>query len=366
MNRAILLALLALSACGKTLPPGVERVTSGTDDQTFFWSAASRRLAYVEGRFPGRTHLVVVGPSPSARRRHRFKGYVLGGGVALARDGRRALLEVGKVGTYASRSEPVDRVVLLVDVDSGRILSEDASGRGGLVALGHPAWSADPIAVSNDKDGLAWQALGRRKSAGLLPGDRAIARGSAAWRGLLLDEPYLVAAEKQTQRPRLTVYDLKNGREVREWRVALTAAPLALRPDGTALIARWVSESGRFVLEACDPKTGRREVLLESEGEIETAIETREGLYAVAKDHSRPNSSGREWLAPRVLLVIESGGLRWSTPWTAHKGVFLGFDPTVGRLWYAVTDKNKPGAWKVAPTRAALTAAGTAIDGKTR
>ncbi len=352
MRRATLLALLALAACSDGLPPGVERLESATGAQGFSWSPSSRRLAFVDGRFPDRTYLVVSGLASGARLRRRLKGFVLGEHLALSRDGRRVLLEAGKVGA-ASRSEPSERVLLVVDADAGKILSEHPVR--GVVTLGHPAWSPDPIAVWNGEKGLLWKAFGRTGAGGLLD-------GPAAWRGLLLEEPYLLVAEKQTERPRMAVYDLRDGRRTAEWRVALTGAPLALRPDGTALSARWMSETGTFVLEAGDPQIGRRVPLLEADGEIETAVETSRSLYAVAKDPSRRNDTGKDFLAPRVLLVLEKGGRRWSAPWTSHEGKLLGEDPANGRLLFAVTDRDKPAVWAIAPTREALTAAGAAID----
>ena len=221
MRRAILLALLALSACSKPLPPGVERITGVSSAQAFDWSLASRRLAFVEGRFPDRTYLVVLNLASGAKMKRRLKGFVLGGGLALSRDGRRVLLEAGKVG-LGTRDEPDDRVILVVDADDGRILSETPVG--GIAALGHPAWSPDPIAVWNGKEGVHWKAFGPNPIEGVL-------HGEAAWRALLLDEPYLIVAEKQTKRPRMTVYDLRDNRQVTEWRVALTGKMLAL-PTG--------------------------------------------------------------------------------------------------------------------------------------
>lgn len=358
MGRAILLALLALAGCSKPLPPGVERLAGASDSQAFAWSAESRRLAYVEGRFPDRTYLVVLNLATGAKLKRRLKGFVLGGATALSRDGRLVFLDAGKLGAYASRNEPVDRVLLVVDAADGRIVSENPLGFAGVVALGHPAWSPDPVAVWNGKEGINWRTFGPNKAGGVLP-------GPAAWRALLLDEPYLIVSEKQTERPRMTVYDLRDGRLVAEWRVALTGVPLAIRRDGTALSARWMSESGRFVLESGDPKTGRRVPLLEAEGEIESALETDRALFAVAKDPTRRNDTGKDFLAPRVLLVRENDGQTWSVPWTSHYGKFLGTDPKNGKLLFAVTDRDRPAAWAIAPTRAALAAAGAAIDGKT-
>jgi len=357
MGRAILLALLALAGCSKPLPPGIKKITETSSVQAFDWNPASRCLAYVEGRFPDRTYLAVLNRATGAMSKWRLKGFVLGGAVAFSRDGRRVLLDAGKLGPYDSRSEPAERVILIVDTANGRILSENPLGVAGVVALGHPAWSPDPIAVWNGKDGINWRAFGPNKVEGVLP-------GPAAWRALLLDEPYLLVAEKQTERPRMTVYNLKDGRQTADWRVALTGVPLALRPDGSALSARWMSETGTFVLESGNPKTGRRVPLLEAEGEIESAIETDRGLYAIAKDPSRRNDTGKDFLAPRVLLVGESGGQRWSVPWTSHHGKFLGADPVNGSLLFAVTDRDQPAAWAIAPTRTALAAAGPAIDGK--
>jgi hypothetical protein len=356
MRVALLLALLiAPAGCGGPPAPGVERIAA--EAQTAFWSPASRRLAYVEGRFPNRTYLVILDRASGARSRRRLKGYVLGGPVALSRDGRRVLLDAGKLGRYDSRTEPADRALLVVDAFTGRILSEEPLGAAGVVALGHPAWSPDPIAVWNDKKGISWRALGAERKGGLLD-------APFAWRALLLDEPYLLAAEKQTERPRMVVYDLRDGRPTAEWRVALTGAPLALRPDGTALSARWMSESATFVLESGDPKTGRRVPLLEAEGEIESALETSAALYAIAKDPSRRNTTGKDFLAPRILLVAESGGSRWSVPWTSHRGEFLGTDPKDGRLLFAVTDRDRPAVWAIAPARAALASAGPVIDAR--
>jgi hypothetical protein len=356
MRRAILLALLA--ACSKPLPPGVELIAGASGAQAFDWSPAARRVAYVDGRFPDRTYLVVLDRASGAKTKRRLKGFVLGGGLALTRDGRKALLDAGKLGRYDSRNEPAEHVILLVEAATGRILSESPLGVAGTIALSHPAWSPDPIAVWNGKEGIIWKAFGSGNAGGVI-------KGPAAWRALLLDEPFLIVAEKQTERPRMIVYDLRDNRQVAEWRVALTGAPLALRPDGAALSARWMPETGRFVLESGDPKTGRRVPLLEAEGEIESAVETDRGLYAIAKDPTRRNGTGKDFLSPRVLLVAEAGGQRWSTPWTSHQGKFLGTDPANGRLLFAVTDRDEPAAWAIAPTRSALTAAGPAIDGKT-
>lgn len=355
MRREILLALMAFAGCRAPLPPGIELVSAGSDAHAFHWSPASRRLAYVEGRFPDRTYLNVLDLASGARTRRRFKGFVLGGGIALSRDGRRVLLDAGKIGPYASRSEPVERVLLVFDANDGRILSE--SPIGSVAALGHPAWSPDPVAVWNAREGIQWESFGVSPSSGIL-------KGPAAWRALLFDEPYLVVAEKQTERPRMVVYDLRDGHPLAEWRVALTGVPLAIRSDGTALSARWMPETARFVLESGDPKTGRRVPLLETEGEIESAIETDRGLYAIAKDPTRDNKTGKAFLAPRVLLVVERGGRRWSAPWTSHRGEFIGTDPANGRLLFAVTDRDEPAAWAISPTRAALSAAGPALDGK--
>lgn len=355
MRRALLLALSALAACAEPLPPGVERV-GAPGAHSCAWSPAPRRLACVEGRFPDRTYLVVLDLDTGKRLRRRLKGFVLGGSTALTRDGRRVLIAAGKVGPLdASRSEPAERVILVVDADDGRILSENPVGVAGVAALAHPAWSPDPLGVWNGKEGIHWMAFGPSKAGGVL-------KGPAAWRALALDEPYLVVAEKQSERPRMTVYDLRDGRPVAEWRVALTGLPLALRRDGAALSARWMSESGSFVLESGDPKTGRRAPLLEAEGEIESALETDRGLYALAKDPARRNDTGKDFLAPRVLLVAENSGRRWSAPWTSHQGELLGVDSKDGRLLFAVTDRDKPAVWAIAPTREALAAAGPAID----
>lgn len=359
--RSRLLAFVSLlCACSAPLPPGVERLDGSYAAQGFVWSPASRRLAFVDGRFPDRTYLVVRGLDGGPRLRRRLKGFVLGDRLALSRDGGKVLIDAGKIAVNAaSRSEPSQRVILVVDAGDGRILSEEPIGPSGAAALGHPAWSPDPIAVWNAKDGIRWRAFGRTVAEGFL-------KGPGAWRALLLDEPYLVVAERQTARPRMTVYDLRDGRQAAEWRVALNAAPLAVRPDGSALSSRWMSESGTFVLESGDPRTGRRSPLLEADGEIETAIENDRGLYAIAKDPSRRNDTGKDFLAPRVLLVAEKGGRRWSVPWSSHEGRFLGTDPKDGKLLFAVTDRDKPAAWAIAPTREALTAAGPAIDGKAK
>lgn len=359
MTYKIIALILALAACSKPLPPGVERV-GARGAHSCAWSAAARRLACVEGRFPDRTYLVVSDLAKGQSLRRRLKGFVLGGGLALSRDGGRVLLDAGKVGDRdASRSEPSDRAILVVSAENGRVLAETPAGDAGTAALGHPAWSPDPIAVWNAKDGLRWRAFGQRGASaeGLLD-------GPAAWTALLLDEPYLVVSEKQKDRPRMTVYDLRDGSRTAEWRVALTGVPLASRRDGSALSARWMSETGNFVLESGDPKTGRRAPLLEADGEIETAFETDRGLFAVAKDPSRRNDTGKDFLAPRVLLVLEKDGRRWSVPWTSRQGEFFGADPKNGRLLFAVLDRDKPGVWALAPTRAALTAAGATIDGK--
>lgn len=355
VRRAILLALLASAACRQPLPPGVERLDA-SGAQSFAWSPSSRRLAFVEGRFPDRTYLIVQDFSNGKRLRTRLKGFALGGELALSRDGRRVLLDAGKIGPLAaSRSEPTDRVVVVVDANDGRILNEHAVGDAGVTALGHPAWSPDPVAVWNGKEGIFWKAFGGAPTGGIL-------KGPAAWRALLLDEPYLVVAEKQTERPRMLVYDLRDGRFVAEWRVALTGVPLALRRDGTALSARWMSESGSFALEAGDPRTGRRVPLIEADGAIESALETDLALYALAKDPARRNDTGKDFLAPRVLIAVEKNGRRWSAPWTSHQGKLLGTDPKDGRLLFAVTDRDQPGVWAIAPSREALTAAGRAID----
>lgn len=358
MTYKIIALVLALAACSKPLPPGVERV-GAAGAQSCAWSPAARRLACVEGRFPDRTYLVVLDLESGARTKRRLKGFVLGGGLALSRDGGRVLIDAGKVGELdASRSEPSNRVVLAVNADDGRVLTEIPVGDAGTVALGHPAWSPDPIAVWNARDGIRWSAVGERPSGGLID-------GPAAWRALLLNEPWLVVAEKQHERPRMVVYDLRDGQRSAEWRVALSGAPLASRPDGTALSSRWMSETGNFVLESGDPKTGRRFPLLEADGEIETALETDRALFAVAKDPSRRNATGKTFLAPRVLLVLEKDGKRWSVPWTSRPGEFIGADPKDGRLLFAVVDQDQPGVWALAPTREALTAAAAAIDDRT-
>jgi hypothetical protein len=335
-------ALLLLAACVKPLPPGIERLASASEASAFAWSPSSRRLAYVEGRFPHRTYLVVLDRSTGKRLTKRLKGYVLGAGAALSRDGKTVLLDAGKLApNAASRDEPPARVILEVDADKGDIVSEESVGSAGAAALGHPAWSPGPVAAWNGRDGLRWKIFGGTEG--------GVLHGPGAWRALLADAPYLVVAEKQTERPRMSVYDLQTGKPVHEWRVALTGVPLAVRPNGSILVSRWMSETGSYALESDDPKSGRRQVLLESDGEIESAIETAKGLYAIAKDPSRRNDTGKDFLAPRVFLSVENQGLKRKVRWTSHRGELLGEDPASGRLLFAVVDRDKPGVWAFEP-----------------
>lgn len=351
-------ALLLLSACSKPLPPGVSKLTPADSSlQSFFWSPSSRRLAYVEGRFPNRTYLVVADRASGRRTRERLKGFVLGRGLALSRDGRRALLDAGKITLTASRNEPVERVLLLVEADGGRVVVQEPAGNSGVLSLAQPAWAAAPVAAWNGRDGPVWKTFGQGDESGSL-------KGPPAWKGLLLDEPYLVASGRSANPPRLTAYDLRTGRAVREWTAALSVTALAPARGGGVLAVRWTQVSGHFILEACDPKKDDRRALLEADGEIESAVETDRGLFVIAKDTTRRNGTGKDFLTPRVLLAIENGGGRWSVPWSAHQGAFLGFDPADGRLIYAVTDRDRPGVWAIEPTPAALTAAAATIDGR--
>lgn len=349
-------ALLLLAACSKPLPPGVSRLTAPDSGlQSFFWSPSSRRLAYIEGRFPNRTYLVVADRASGRRTRERLKGFVLGRGLALSRDGRLALLDAGKITLTASRNEPSERVLLLVEADGGRVVAQEPAGNSGVLSLAQPAWASAPVAAWNGRDGPVWKTFGGNGEAGSL-------KGPPAWKGLLLDEPYLVASGRSANPPRLTAYDLRTGRAAREWTAALSVAALAPARSGGVLAVRWTPVSGHFLLEACDPKKEDRRTLLEADGEIESAVETDRGLFAVAKDTTRRNGTGKDFLSPRVLLAVDGGGNRWSVPWTSHEGAFLGYDPADGRLIFAVTDRDRPSVWAIEPSPAALTAAGRAID----
>lgn len=357
MRRAALAALLALAACADPLPPGFERRGSGgSDDQGFVWDAATRRLAWIEGAFPNRTYLVVEDLRGGPRRRWRLKGYTLTGRLALTRDGRRAVLEAGKMGPHLSREAPRDKRVLLVDLETGAVLRERDIGRDATaVALGHPSWSSDPVAAWDGPEGLLWSALGEGREGGVL-------LGPAARLALLAGrEPWLAAAVDDERRPALRVTDLLTRQTVRSWPTALT--PRALAWDGDRLLAsRWDPSTGKFVLESCDPHDGRREVLLETDGEFETALKLPGALYAVAKDPSRPDADGREFLAPRVLLAVEDGRRPWSAPWTSRRGAFLGWDGETRRLWFATADKDRPAAWAIPPEPEALKAAAAVLD----
>lgn len=357
MRRAAALALALLAACGDRLPPGFERRGSGeSDDQGFVWDATTRRLAWIEGAFPNRTFLVVEDLRGGPRRRWRLKGHTLTGRLALARDGRRALVESGKLSGKLSREAPREKRVLLVDLETGAILRERDIGRDATAAaLGHPAWSAEPVAAWDGPEGLLWSAVGEGREGGVL-------LGPAARLALLAErEPWLAAAVDDERRPALRVTDLLTRRPVRSWPTALT--PRVLAWDGNRLLAsRWDHSSGKFLLEACDPADGRREVLLEADGEIETALRVPGALYAVAKDPSRADADGRDFLAPRVLIVREDGRSPWSVPWTSRRGAFLGRDPETRKLWFAVADKDRPAAWAIPPEPEALKGAAVLLD----
>lgn len=344
-----LLSLTLIAACSGPLPPGVESFPGG--DQAFFWSPQAKRLAFVEGIFPNRTKAAVLDPQTSRRRSFRVKGYVFGGPLALSRDGRLLLAEAGKIGS-ASRAEPARKVLLLLDAETGRVLAEQALP-GTTAALGHPAWASGPAAAWAGPEGLSWRVFSRSPEHGVVP-------NGAPWRGVFLDEPVLAAAEDKP--PRLAAYALREPRLLASWPTALTPAVLGEAPDGRVLAARWVAGFGGYRLESLDPRTGRAGPRLETEGIIETALETSSALYAVAKDPSRSNASGRSWLAPRLLLVVEKSGARWSVPWSMREGRFLGVQDD-GKLWFAVTDRNRPGLFRLAPTAAALKAAPPVLDG---
>ncbi len=345
-----------LAACAKPLPPGVARLTPRDSGlQSFVWSPSSRRLAYVEGRFPSRTYLVIADRATGKRTRERVSGFVLGRGLALSRDGSRALLDAGKITHSASRNEPVERVLLLVEANGGRVLEQEVVGNNAVLSLAQPAWASGPVAAWNGRDGPVWKTFGA-------VGERGSLQGPPAWKGLLLDEPFLVVSGRSAQPPRLAAFDLRTGRAAHDWTAALSIVALGPALHGGVLSARWVPETGHFALEVCDPVSGSRKVMLEADGEIESAVETERGLFAIAKDTTRRNGTGKDFLAPRVLLAIEAGGARWSVPWSFHQGAFLGADPVDGRLIFAVTDRDRPGVWAVEPTPAALTAAGAAID----
>lgn len=347
MLYALFALIFSFPGCPKSYPAGVSRLAGGSDLQGFAWSAEAGRLAWVEGRFPQRTYLVAADRRGKVLARHRLKGWTLSGPVVVTRDGRRAAVVAGKLGKYDSREEPDEHGALLVDLASGAVLETLETGPTAPVALGAPAWAEGPIAVWNRSAGLAWKELGSSNAGGVA--------GAGAWKGVLTDAGALVAGDRAAK-PRLFAADLRSGTVTHSWSAELSVAPLSARADGSVLASRWVAESGKFVLEACDPATGGRTALLETDGEIESAVETPAGVFAIAKDHSRKNDTGKPFLAPRVLLTIAPGGERSTLPWTPHKGELLGSDPVSGLLWFAVTDRDKPSVWGLATTRSALAA----------
>lgn len=349
MLYALFALLLSLPGCPRHLPDGVSRPVGGADLHSFSWSPESGRLSYVEGRFPQRTYLVVAERGGRAVSSTRLKGYTLVGPTALSKDGKTAAVGVGKLGERDSRDEPRERGLLVVEAESGS-MKEALDLPAAPLAVAAQSWTDNLVAVWNGGRSLVWRELGgpAAKDLPLAPAAKAV---------LTPDGLLAAAADKH-----VTGVDLRGDRQTARWDAQLTVEPLSVRPDGRVLTTRWESESGKFVLEACDLRSRERAVVLESDGEIETALATPKGVFAVAKDHSRKNSSGKGFLAPRVLLVVEPGGARWSTPWTSRPGAFFGWDEAAGRLWFAVTDRDRPAAWAVSTDRTALTAAGPAID----
>ena len=342
--------LLMAAGCEAPAPPGVEAFGG---DQAFFYSEPSRKLAFVDGKFPHRTRLSVLDLTTRRLSSRRLRGFTLGGPLALSRDGKAVLLEAGKI-TSASRNEPATRVLLLVDPETGTIEREDLLP-GPAVAVGAPEWAPAPVGAWRDEDDVIRKiyTAGREqdrpeqrldsmkaKSAVFLP------RPGIAW---AQDEPPGVHARSDLQ-------------GAFSWKSDLPPALHGVAPDGRLLASRWGAAFAGYRLESLDPRSGRAEARLETEGEIETALETPSALYAVAKDPSRSNPTGREWLAPRKLHVVERSGNRWSVPWTYRRGRFFGVQPD-GKLWFAVTDPNRPGAYRLDPDPKRLEAAAAALDG---
>lgn len=342
--------ILALAACGKPPPPGVERIGGGAAAHDFSRTPDGGRVLFLERSYPEKTYLSYADRG-GARGSFRLPGRALCGPLASLDGGRRALVGATKI--------PPDqgRIILTVDVQARTIVRETpVPNVSGPFVLSAPSWSPKPVAIWPVRGGVwKWSTLGDDGT--LAP--KIIENAFAEEPPLICpDHPWGAALSGADKQRVIAVYDFARGAVAR--RVPAPPEARLLRASGDSLLySRWSPEDETYRLERLDVASGRSASVWSSTQPAEAVVDDGAQLLVVTRDRARPADSEAAWLAPRRLTALDadSGQELWSQAWTNRAGAFLGREGASGRLLFAVTDRDAPALWLLPAGRAALAAA---------
>ena len=350
---------LVLPGCGRG--DGVERIAADAESHDFLLDVPGQRVIYVSGAYPRKTHLCVQALSGARKGSFRWPGYSLSGRPFLLRDGRTVLVAAKHYGGEYS-GQVSNELLLRVDLETGEILRAYELAQGAVIrAFAQPRWSPSPVIAVQGYGAAKLARLDSRTD--LRTGGVPLAAGLAGEMAIAEDYPTIAAvASDRMGAGGLRLFDAGSGRHGRE--VGLQSPKhLLARGDGHWLVTVDEANGGGAAVNLAD-SFRTVQSLLSTPGRIESVVLGKRWLYAVALSPQIRAAAVESWVVQRELHRVDLTGaepLR-TFPWTKREGVLLGLDETGGKLYYAVTDTDKPAVWSISTGVDALQGAGAGID----
>ncbi len=369
MNRAWLLsALLAAAAPPAPARAGGDgepvRLDIGPETASHRYDRESGEILYIQGGRLSKSHFCAYALAGGKTRcwnhpNHRILDYAYsarhGKAVLLARRQREYL-------SNSTDAELSDDRLLVLSLPDGKVLGEVNFPRGTSgVALGLPRWSERAFAVLVAQETVVLKAVDLRT--GEAAESRTIAPLTAEKTAFPDDAPVAVIEGRDPgRRPRLLLYDLKDGKLLRDI-PRDSGLDLLWSGDGGVLAAFRPPAELKTTIARIDLESGELRPVASLESGAESVIEAGGAVLAISKDPARRSPTNDRGFHPRLLTRFTPGGPTGgaSHPWTRRFGRFFGYDDKAGLLFFHATEPS--GVWSLPAAGEALPAAGAALDG---
>ena len=344
-----IICVLMLTGCSGE--SDIKKINTGFMSRHYKFMPDAAMISYIRGRLPHKTYLSIFDISTRKIRQYRFANYSLDGPHSVIDEIKKAIAG----STYVAGIQSGKRI-LVIDLDKKRIVYElPIAGRCQYFLIERPRWSKKVFVLYGliQEDRIKERSLFYKwidPQTHAMSDSEHIGQFEVKNALLLEKKPYLLLDVIEENETKLLVYDLSSGSMIHQLPTKSNFLTLEEPKDRNILYGLiQVPGDNRGVIVEFDSRDMTEKSAIKIEGHLETMIVVSNIAYVIGKDFSPARKRRQYWLHPRRLYMVDllTKSLMGTVEWTEREGEFVGFDREENRIYYAVTDADRPALWSI-------------------
>jgi hypothetical protein len=310
-------------------------------------------ISFIQGNLPCKTYLEILDPSTKKRNKLNFTNQGLYGPHELIPSSNQAICSSKHVHNNTLKPK-----ILIVDISKNNTILKEflLPENNRTTFIKKPAWTHDVFVLlktindyNEDQYKIIFKKIDLEKQ--LL--SNTIYEFNLKLNNALFinDYPILILdAVSSSGEYSLIFYDLENNKKLKE--IETEAPCIELKQDINSkkiyALVQSLSDNLGKVFEI-DIKELDKKLITEISGQVETMQLIGPTLLVTSKDLTRSQEQEKHWLHARNLFFVnpDAGKIEDIINWSQRCGKFIGYDPTINKIYYVIADNDAPGLWTI-------------------